>query len=195
MRIGILGGSFDPVHQGHLTLARESEKQFLLEKILFIPAAHPPHKTKEGPHAPAPLRARMVELAIQGRGHWELCDLELRRPGVSYTVDTLRELRKIYPPPHKLFFIVGADSFCDLKNWKEPEEVLKLSDWIVASRPSVPLPAQLPPKFHRLEVPLMAISASEIREKAERGEDLSPWVPLPVREYLVRMKIYQKEKK
>ena len=193
MKIGILGGSFDPIHQGHLTLARESEKQFELDKIFFLPALHPPHKKESVPLTSAPDRARMVELAIVGEAHWELCDLELRRPGVSYTVDTLRELRKIYPPPHKLFFIAGADSFQDLKGWKDPEEILKLSEWIVAPRPSVKLPDPLPSRFHSLQIPPMAISASEIREKAGRGEDISQWVPAKVGDYIERMKIYRRK--
>lgn len=193
MKIGILGGSFDPIHQGHLTLARESEKQFKLDKILFLPALHPPHKKESVPLTPAPHRARMVELAIRGEAHWELCDLELRRPGVSYTVDTLRELKKIYPLSHELFFIAGADSFQDLKEWKEPNEILKLSEWIVAPRPSVQLPDPLPPRVHLLQIPPMAISASEIREKAGRGEDISEWVPAKVRDYIGRMKIYRRK--
>lgn len=190
MRIGILGGSFDPIHEGHLALARESESQFKLDKILFLPALLPPHKTNDPDLSPAPVRARMVELAIGGQPTWELCDLELRRPGVSYTVDTLHELRRLYPSPHELFFIVGADSLQELKQWKEPEEILKLSQWIVAPRPSFKLPEKLPAQVHVLRISPMAISASRLREKIEKGEDVSRWVPEKVRDYLRQMKIY-----
>ena len=194
MRIGILGGSFDPVHRGHLTLARESEKQFQLQKILFIPAYLPPHKIHGAglPVADARHRARMVELAIQGEPHWELCDLELRRSGVSYTVETLRELRRLYPAPHELFFIVGADSFQDLLHWKDPEEILKLCEWIVAPRPTFALPKKLPSRFHLLQMTPLTVSATELREKIERGEDTSDWIPDSVAAYMAREKVYRR---
>ena len=190
MKIGILGGSFDPIHRGHLTLARESQKQFKLDKILFVPALRPPQKVGRMPLTAAPHRARMVELAIRDEPRWELSEIELVRPGLSYTVDTLRELKKIYPPPHELFFIVGADSFQDLKSWKEPEEILKLSKWIVAPRPAHSLPEKLSPPFHRLEIPPFAISASELRRKIDQGEDISEWVPESVRHYMERAALY-----
>ncbi len=194
MRIGILGGSFDPIHKGHLTLAQEAEKQFRLDKILFIPAPHPPHKTrtKDFPIARPEDRARMVELAIHQHPHWELSDIELKRPGISYTVNTLRELRKIHPPPDEFFFIAGADSFLDLKNWKNPEEIMKLSEWIVAPRPGVELPAQLPSRFHLLQMAPLAISASEMRKKIEKIDEISDWVPREVQDYMDQKKIYPK---
>ena len=187
-----MGGSFDPIHQGHLTLARESQKQFQLEKILFIPAFHPPHKSqgKAIPVASAAHRARMVELAIRGEPGWELCDVELKRPGISYTVDTLRELRKVYSSPHEFFFIAGADSFLEFNTWKDPEEILRLCQWVVAPRPSVKLPEKQPPRFHWLKMAPLAVSASELRQKIVRGENISDAVPLPVKEYIKREKVY-----
>lgn len=193
MRIGILGGSFDPIHKGHLTLAQEATRQFKLDKILFIPAALPPHKKEDFQLTPAPLRARMVALAIQDDPRWELSDLELRRPGPSYTVDTLRELRKCYPPPHELFFIAGADSFHDLKGWKNPEEILALCQWIVAPRVSSKLPDPLPPGFHLLRVAPIPISATELRDGIRRGENLSEWIPERVQDYLKKQKIYSEK--
>jgi nicotinate-nucleotide adenylyltransferase len=193
MKIGILGGSFDPIHQGHLALARESEKQFRLDKILFVPVLISPTKSGQASVTPAPLRARMVELAIQEEPRWELSDIELSRAGVSYTVDTLRQLRKIYPLPHKLFFIAGADSYLDLAKWKKPEEIMRLSEWIVAPRPSSRLPSKLPPRFHLLRMPPVEISASELRDKIEQGKNVSAWVPSQVKNYLKRMKIYREK--
>ena len=192
MKIGILGGSFDPVHKGHLTLARESQKQFQLEKILFLPALHPPHKSqmKQMLHASGRDRAKMVGLAIEGVPGWELCDLELRRSGISYTVETLRELKKIYPPPHELFFIAGADSFRDLRNWKEPDEILKLCEWIVAPRPGVGLPEKLPPRFHRLRMTPVEISASGLREELEKENSFPDWIPSQVKPYIEEKKLY-----
>lgn len=195
MKIGILGGSFDPIHEGHLILARESERQFKLDKILFTPALVSPLKTESPSLTPAPLRARMVEMAIRGRPSWQLCDLELVRSGPSYTVETLRELRNIYPSPHELFFIGGVDAYEDLKNWKNPEEILKLSEWIIAPRPSHPLPKNLPPRFHPLQMRPIAISSTEIRHRAGQGKDVSVWVPRRVHDYLRQMKIYEEKKK
>ena len=194
MRIGILGGSFDPIHYGHLALVRESEKQFKLDKILFLPALLPPHKKEDPDLSPAPFRARMVELAIFGQPNWELCDLELRRQGVSYTIDTLRQLRQIYPLPHELFFIAGADSLAELKTWKDPEEIFKLSEWIVAPRPSFRLPESLPARVHLLQMPPVAISASKLRERIEQGEDVSEWVPEKVRDYMAKMNVYRRKR-
>jgi len=191
MKIGILGGSFDPIHKGHLRLARESVRQFQLDKILFVPAFLSPHKTEDPPITPAPVRARMVELAITGEERWELCDLELGREGISYTVDTLRELRKIYPSPHELFFIAGADSFHDLDRWKEHKELMKLCEWVIAPRSSVKLPEKLPVRFHLLKMPIVAVSASELRGKIGRGEDVSAWIPEQVQNYIRRMRLYQ----
>lgn len=193
MKIGILGGSFDPIHKGHLTLARESQRQFHLEKVLFLPSLIPPHKRSDPHLAPAPYRARMVELAILGEPTWELCGLELRRQEVSYTVDTLRELRQIYPAPHRLFFIAGADSLCDLPRWKDPEKILKLSEWIVAPRPGFPLSSELPRGVHRLDIVPMPISATELRNKIEGGEDISEWIPQEVRDYMQKANVYRRK--
>jgi nicotinate-nucleotide adenylyltransferase len=136
----------------------------------------------------------MVELAIVGEPHWELCDLELRRPGISYTVDTLRELRKIYPSA-EFFFIAGSDSFQELKSWKEPEEILRLAEWIVAPRPSFDFPQNLPPRFHRLKIAPIEVSASELREKIGHGGDVSDWLPEKVLDYMARMNLYRTDKK
>lgn len=190
MRIGILGGSFDPIHKGHLALAQESEKQFHLDKILFIPVRQPPHKihTKEVVATPEE-RSRMIELAIQDRPSWGLSKIELQRPGVSYTVDTLRELRKIYPKD-EFFFMVGADAYLDLKNWKDPEEIMKLSEWIVAPRPGAKLPAKLPPRFHLLKMELVAISASETRKKMREKNQTRDLIPANVQAYIDKRGIY-----
>lgn len=190
MKIGILGGTFDPIHEGHLTIARESMKQFRLDKILFVPARIPPHKKEDDQITPPAYRARMVELATVEEPRWELCDLELRRPGVSYTVDTLRELRKKFPPPHELFFIAGADSLQDLQNWKEPEEIFKLSEWIVAPRPSFKVPESLSPRVHVLNMPPVDVSARELRQKILQGDDVSRWIPLKALNYIQQTKIY-----
>jgi len=107
-------------------------------------------------------------------------------------VDTLRELKKLYPPPNEFFFIAGADSFQELKHWKDPEGILKLCEWIVAPRPSYALPKKLPPRFHWLRMAPLDISASELRENIESGKDISDWVPEKVRAYMEREKVYRR---
>ena len=191
MKIGILGGSFDPIHEGHLTLARDAQRQFKLDKILFVPAFLSPLKTRNASATPAPLRARMVALALKEEPAFELSDLEFVQPGVSYTVDTLRKLRRIYPPPSELFFIAGADAYEDLKNWKGPEEILKLCEWIVAPRFAHPLPEKLPPRFHALKMRPVNISATEIRKRVGEGKDVSVWLPREVDHLIKRLKIYR----
>lgn len=193
MKIGILGGSFDPIHRGHLALARESEKQFQLDKILFIPAGRPPHKKETPSLAPASHRAEMVRLALQGVKQWELSEIELKRPGISYTVDTLRTLKETYPDPDRLFFLIGADSFRDFGQWKDPDEILKLAELVVAPRPGYPLPGAPPRRMHWLRMPPVEISASALRQKLEQGGKVSEWVPERVANYLRTLKLYRKD--
>ena len=173
-------------------MARESERQFQLDKIFFIPAGRPPHKKETFFLTPAPHRAEMVRLAIQGVKRWELSRVELERPGISYTVETLRELKKAYPDPSRLFFLIGADSFRDFEQWKNPDEILRLAELIVAPRPGFPLPEASPQRMHWLQMPPVEISASGLRQKLERGEEAFEWIPERAVAYIRTMKLYRK---
>ncbi len=178
MNIGILGGTFDPIHQGHLSLARKAQDQFALDQVLFIPASISPLKTQSVRITPAPERYRMVELALKGIENWEVCDCELTREGVSYTVDTLRELKKRFPDD-KLFLILGADSLESFSAWREPEEILRLADLLVARRPGIDVKSPFASRAKWIEMPEIPISASEIREKIRKGKTLPEGVLVP----------------
>ena len=212
MKIGILGGTFDRIHEGHLTLARAAREQFSLGKILFIPAFIPPHKAARRDLTPAPYRYRMVELAIKGEPAFEISDVELNRPDVSYTVDTLRALKMKYPQAG-LFLIVGSDTLAEIPHWREPEEIARLATILVARRFS-PHPVPLPLRgrgeaarraslargrgegtdVHWIEMPGCPISSSAIREAIRQGRPLEKGVlPQDVEDYIRKMKLYEKE--
>ncbi len=130
--VGVLGGSFDPVHRGHLTLAREARERLALEEVWLMPAARSPNKA--APVAGAEDRRAMLELALQDQPGLKLCDYELRRGGVSYTVNTLEELHRLHPGT-EWFWLLGLDAFMDFPDWKSPERILELSHLVVSVRP------------------------------------------------------------
>jgi nicotinate-nucleotide adenylyltransferase len=134
MKIGIFGGTFNPVHQGHLAIAEEVRSAVHLEKILFIPAGDPPHKNNREV-IPAHHRLEMVRLAIKDDPHFEISELEIQRPGKSYTVETLAALKAAYPSGTEWFLILGLDAFLDFPAWREPDRLLTLCHFIVVSRP------------------------------------------------------------
>lgn len=134
MHIGIMGGTFDPIHLGHLRAAEEIYWAFELDKIIFVPAATPPHK-EEGFEASALHRYEMVSLATVYTPYFSVSPIELSRPGRSYSVETLREFRKLYGDESVIYFIMGVDAFLDIDTWKEARELLSLAQVIVTARP------------------------------------------------------------
>lgn len=141
MKIGLLGGTFNPVHLAHLRLAEEAREGAGLDRVLFIPAATPPHKPLAG-GTTFEDRFRMVQLAIADNSSFEITDLEKRRNGVSYTVDTLTLLRQEYPAD-ELFFIIGSDSYLELGSWRRYQELFQLASFLVLERPDRPIPEPL----------------------------------------------------
>src|ERR1700677_1060142 len=137
MRLGLFGGTFDPVHYGHLLLAECCREQCSLDEGWFVPCGHPPHKRHE--LTPGPARVEMLQLAISGYAPFLVCPLEIERPGTSYTVDTLSEVRRTQPES-ELFFLVGGDSLHDLPTWREPARILELATLVVVRRPQSPQP-------------------------------------------------------
>ncbi len=135
MRIGIFGGTFNPIHNGHLLVAEETKEQFDLEEVIFIPLAQPPHK-EEGETLDSRYRLEMVRLAANNYPHFKVSTIEIDRGGKTYSIETLSELRKNYGEDSELFFILGIDSFLDIVNWKDFKTLLTLSHFIVVSRPS-----------------------------------------------------------
>lgn len=188
-RIGILGGTFDPIHIGHLILAQEAHIRLRLDKVVFVPAATPPHKDPQSV-APASHRLHMVELAVSGDPRFEVSDVELRRPGRSYTVDTLRHMRRLWPDV-QLFLLIGVDNLKELTTWKEYEALFQLSRIVVAYRPGTEPGGELTERVRFLPIPMVAISASEIRARVAKGEPIRYLVPPEVEWYIREQGLYR----
>ena len=173
-RVGIMGGTFDPVHYGHLVTAEGARFEYGLDQVLFLPSGKPPHKTNKQV-SEAEHRYMMTVLATLTNPHFEVSRLDIDREGVSYTIDSLRILREKFGPQTELFFITGADAIFEITDWKDSEEYLTIAHFIAAARPGFCL-EELPQttqnwvgehgdRFHVLRVPAMAISSTEIRER------------------------------
>jgi len=197
MRIGILGGSFDPVHRGHLGVAGAVADALGLPRVLFLPAAQAPLR-ETTVRAGGAQRAEMLRRALDetGDGRFELCELELRRGGISYAVDTLRAL-KAERPADEFIWILGADQWARIGSWREPAELARLAEWAVYERPGhgETVDAAARPEFRLYRVPSTAagvwdISSSAVRARLARGEDVSAWVPDKVIEYIRESGLY-----
>lgn len=167
-QIGLFGGSFDPVHCGHLLLARAAWEEVSLDRMVFIPAARSPLKDNET-LAPASDRLRLLKMALAGEPDWEVDDLEVKRGGISYTVDTLRHYRDRHPGATFHYFI-GADNVPQLPLWREAETLATLASFLVIPRPGAPMhPLPHPFRGRYLEGFRMGVSSSEIRDRLKRG--------------------------
>jgi nicotinate-nucleotide adenylyltransferase len=201
-RIGIFGGTFDPVHLGHLSIARDAQAFAQLDEVLFVPNVASPFKLDARP-AEAEHRVEMLRLALADQPDFHLSELELERGGVSYSIDTVEALRA-EDPERALFFIIGADSLVDLHRWRRPYELLEACTFIVLARPGFELrPADIsldPPWSERLignlcTVHLVDISSTEVRAKAAQGKPLKALVPPAVEAYIERCQLYQQPPK
>jgi nicotinate-nucleotide adenylyltransferase len=201
MRIGVFGGTFDPVHLGHLIVAEQCREQAALDQVWFVPAARPPHKLTHE-LTPFARRAEMLSLAIAGHPPFRVDELEKDRPGPSYTADTLAELSAKHPNVD-WHFIIGSDSLPDLPLWNEPARVLRMARLLVVTRPGHPImPTQelktalsLPPdvelRLQVIESPLIAISSSDLRRRAKEGRTLRFLVPRAVECYIEDKGLYR----
>ena len=187
-RIAIFGGTFDPVHDAHLAVAQEAADTFALDRVLFVPAKNPPHKLSDI-HAGFDDRLRMVELACQADVRFEASRIE-DRPGRSYSFDTAVLARRQFGESTRLFFLIGADAFAEIRSWHRWQELAKLVEFIVVSRPrrhfDVPEGAQV----QRLDTLELPVSSSAIRKSLERGE-LEVAIPDTVREYIREHRLYR----
>lgn len=198
-RLGVMGGTFNPIHLGHLMIAEEARQTFHLDKVLFIPSYITPNKLIDGPTATAQQRLTMVRLATADNPHFAVSDLEIRRGGRSYTVDTLRFLKRLYGPSYSLFFISGTDTIEDLPNWNHPQDILKLCEFIGAARPGTTdvvaaIKAQFGPLGNRiipLPVPTMNISSTELRRRIRQGLSIRYMMPPSVVAYIEKNGVYQ----
>jgi nicotinate-nucleotide adenylyltransferase len=184
MHTGILGGSFDPVHHGHLILARAALEELGLDRILFIPAHRSPHKTDTKP-ATAQDRFAMVQLAIQDEPGFAASDLELQLPPPSYTVETLRELRAQHPGD-QFTLLIGADNVAKFDTWREPDEIRRLANLAVLDRAGHDTPHD-GPVIRRL----VDISSTEIRARVAAGRSIRYLTPAAVCDYIAREGLYR----
>ncbi len=189
MVLGILGGTFDPIHNAHLFIAEDARTQLGWERALFIPNREPVHKLGTTA-ASAAHRMEMVRLAIIGNPYFEACDLELQRAAPSYTVDTLTELQSLFPEA-SLHLLLGVDALADLPNWYRPQDILTMATVVAATRPGYPLdtlrgalPEWMRERVIYLETPWMDISATYIRERVAQGLSIRYLTPDSVVEYI-----------
>ena len=213
----MLGGTFDPVHNGHLSIAGQAQEALSLDRVIFIPSGAPPHKSSAS-LAPARHRLRMVQLAVAGLPGFAVSDVEANAPETSYTIDTVRTLRKTVEG--ELWFIIGLDAFLEIAGWKSAETLLSVTNFLVLSRPHVPFSrvaslTLLPPlpvtqlqhlddgQQRRLDLPIgpqaritflridpCEISSSGVRERIRTGADVTDWLPPPVHSYIIRHNLY-----
>lgn len=200
MRIGIFGGTFDPIHLGHLVLAERCREECRLDEVWFVPAALPPHKLTSVISS-AKARTEMIEFAIAGNPHFKLSRIELERTGPSYTVTTLEDLTR-EDPDRELFLLVGADSIHDLPTWREPQRILEMATVVGVNRGRTflqddahkQLVTQLGEKsaarVRFVEMPAIDISATDIRERVTRGASIRYLVPRAVEMYLAEQRLY-----
>jgi nicotinate-nucleotide adenylyltransferase len=202
MKIGVLGGTFDPVHNGHLEIAQQAMYRLGLSKVLFVPANEPPLKGRPDV-LPAEHRVKMVERAVQDRYGLDISKVELEREGPSYTVDTLNILKGELNSRDEIYFILGWDSLLELPQWKDPEEVVKLCRLVAFPRPAVEKPdlkkleGLIPGLYRRLimlQIPPIAINSTDIRSRVAQGLSIKGLVPQSVLQYINDNGLYLNER-
>ncbi len=193
-RIGIFGGSFDPIHQGHLLIAEWIRDELNFEKVVFVPTHIHPLKHNASA-TPAHHRLTMVKLAIENNQFFEVSDIEIQKQSVSYTIDTLQAFRQKYPSPqYQLYFLIGQDNLNQLHLWKDPIKLVQLAQFVAFGRPGFePSPEAQPflPFIQFIEIPLLEISATRVRERLRTGKTVRYMVPDAVIEYIHTHQLYQ----
>ncbi len=202
-RIGVIGGTFDPIHFGHLFAAEEARHCFNLEEVVFVPTGNPPHK-EAGPDLSAEDRYLMTEMATADNPSFRVSRIETDREGLSYTLDTMRALRAEYGKNTVMYFITGADAILEIMTWKEPEQILEECSIIAATRPGYDLarlekalpPAErkrreTDPRVFVLEIPPLAISSTDIRQRVAEGRPIRYLVPESVVQFIVKNGFYK----
>ena len=186
MKIGILGGTFNPPHIGHIVLAKEIHEKLGLDKILLIPTNIPPHKEDEG--VSADVRLHMLKLAAKDQEAFEISDIELKRGGVSYTIDTVHQLKQIYPQD-ELYLIVGSDLANDFSSWKDFDQLSNLVKIVVAQRDSAPLKRKN--NFIVINITQVDTCSSDIRELIKEGKSIKGLVSNGVADYIEKNELYR----
>ncbi|MDD4803289.1 MAG: nicotinate-nucleotide adenylyltransferase [Syntrophomonas sp.] len=199
--IGILGGTFDPIHYGHIVAAECVRDALQLDRIIFIPAARPPHKTP-GEILDSQHRLEMVKLAVKDNPYFVVSELEINRSGLSYTVDTIAVFQQKCPQT-KIFFIIGVDALLLINTWKDYERLASMCSFAVVTRPGYQLnrdseafrdiPPEVLNKIHLLQVPGLYISSSHIRQRVGRGQTIKYLLPPAIEDYIREHDLYQEE--
>jgi len=198
MRLGLLGGTFDPIHFGHLLLAERCREECGLDRVWFLPAGQPPHKAADG-ISPGQQRAEMVEFAIAGHPQFACNRMELSRAGRSFTVDTLREIHA-EDPSRELFFLIGADSLADLPSWRDPAGIVELATIVAVNRGDRPLPDldalrgtlgnAVADRIRIVVMPGIDLSSTDIRRRVREGKSIRYMTPRPCEVYIHERGLY-----
>jgi len=198
-KVGILGGTFNPIHYGHLIIAESVRENFCLDKVLFIPSGRPPHKHGREVIA-AEHRFEMVRLAVESNPYFEASGVEIGKEGYTYTINTMKLLREQYGKDTNLYFIIGADNIPELETWKDFKDIFKLCEFIAVLRPGHArnsfekeisyLRMNYKFRVHLIEAPLIDISSSDIRNRLSTGKSIKYLVPEKVEEYIRTKGLY-----
>lgn len=198
MKVGIMGGTFDPIHFGHLAMAESARENFSLDEILFIPSARPPHKA-DNQITPEVHRLMMTFLATQSNKYFQVSPMEFMRAGLSYTLDTIDALHQKFGNDTELFFIIGSDSMRDLPTWHKAKELVEKVHFISIARPGVNVNFEELQDFfgeegmkhiHQIESPALEISSTDLRERVKKGRSIKYFVPEVVEEYIYKEQLY-----
>ncbi len=200
INIGIMGGTFDPIHYGHLAMAEEVRLKFKLDRIIFIPSGNPPHKMEQN-IADKRHRYIMTLLATEANEYFEVSRDEVDRQGYTYTIDTIRNLKKQFKGSANIYFITGADNVTQILNWKEAEQLLKSCEFIMTTRPGFTydeivkgvkyLEENYDSKIHLIKVPSFAISSTDIRQRVQNNISIKYLLPESVEQYIYSHKLYR----
>lgn len=199
MKIGIMGGTFDPIHLGHLAMAESAREIFELDEVLFIPSARPPHKAERKIESEAH-RLMMTYLAVKSNENFHVSPMEMLRDGFSYTLDTVDELERKFNHVAELFFIIGSDSMAELPTWHKSRELVGKAHFVAAERPGIEINLNEIKKFfgeesmahiHKFTTPGLEISSTDIRERIKAGRSIKYLVPESVEEYIFREQLYR----
>ena len=195
-RLGVMGGTFDPIHYGHLVTAEEALVQFRLDEVVFVPTGSPWMKEHERVSPPED-RYLMTVIATASNPKFSVSRIEMEREGPTYTIDTLRSLRDEHGAGTDLFFITGADAILEILQWREPQEIFELAHFIAATRPGYDLAhfdeaaAAVNPKVSVMQIPALAISSTDIRRRVADGRPLRYLVPEGVKSYVEKAELYR----
>lgn len=194
MRIGVMGGTFDPIHHGHLVAASEAAHRFALDEVVFVPTGQPWQKAGKQ-ISPAEDRYLMTVIATASNPRFTVSRVDIDREGPTYTIDTLRDLREVYPDA-ELFFITGADALSSIMSWHDWDKMFELAEFVGVTRPGYELtedmlPQDIQERVHLLDIPAMAISSTDCRERASQGRPVWYLVPDGVVQYIAKHGLYR----